>query len=160
MKKHIFLVIFLSSFFLQCEKTEIISEIPEIKYTGFRATNGDGEYIMVNGILKFSFIDGDGDIGFGENTDTLATQQYDIFIIEYFMQNDTFIYYDTINYWMPYFEEGIYKTSIKGDIDIILPRTILSPDTVRYEFYILDRANHMSNIEITPDIIYSELVEQ
>ena len=150
----------MSAFFLKCEKIETYSEIPEIKYTGFEVNQGDGEYIMVNGILSFSFIDGDGDIGFGENKDTSTTQQYDIFIIEYFLQNDTFRYYDTINYWMPYFEEGIYRESIKGDIDILLPRTILSPDTVRYEFYILDRANHLSNKEITPDIIYSELVEQ
>ncbi len=160
MKKNIFFIILISILFLKCEKAETYSEIPEIKYTRFNVIEGDGDYTVANGILTFSFVDGDGDIGFGENKDTTLSQEYDIFICEYYFLNDTFTLNDTINYWMPYFEEGIYRESIMGSIDVILPQTILSPDTIRYEFYILDRAGHKSNIEVTPEIIYSELLKQ
>ena len=44
------------------------------------------------------------------------------------------------------------------DIDVKLIRTIHSKDTVIYDFYIQDRAYNISNIESTPEIIYSELI--
>ena len=146
--------------FCSCEKIENVSEIPEIKYLGIEVTEGDGESYIAIGSLKFSFIDGNGDIGFIENADTATPTINDIFVIEYYKDNSEFILKDTLKYWMPYFQEGVYRTSLKGEIEIKLGRNILSPDTVYYEFYILDRANHMSNIEITPEIIYSQLLNQ
>lgn len=122
---------------------------------------GDGEYTITEGILTFSFVDGNGDIGFIENSDTAIDIKIpDIILIEYNMGDSIFSNIDTIEYLLPYFNEGVYRKHIKGEIDINLPRTIFSNDTVYYEFYIFDRAGHKSNIEITPEIIYSELLKQ
>lgn len=161
MKKNIFIIILISILFLKCEKAETYSEIPEIKYLGFNVIEGDGEYTITEGILTFSFVDGNGDIGFIENSDTAIDIKIpDIILIEYNMGDSIFSNIDTIEYLLPYFNEGVYRKHIKGEIDINLPRTIFSNDTVYYEFYIFDRAGHKSNIEITPEIIYSELLKQ
>ena len=160
MKKSIFLIL-ISILFLKCEKEETYSEIPEIKYIGFNVIEGDGEYTIAKGILTFSFVDGNGDIGFLENLDsTIDVKIPDIILYEYTKEDGLFTNIDTIEYIMPYFAEGIYRKHIKGEIDILLPRTILSEDTAYYEFHILDRAGHTSNIEVTPEIIYSELLKE
>lgn len=158
MSKFLIIILSIIVVFCSCEKIENVSEIPEIKYLGIEVTEGDGDYYTAIGSLKFSFIDGNGDIGFIENTDTTTPTIHDIFVIEYYKNNSEFILEDTFKYWMPYFQEGVYRTSLKGELEIILGRNIESPDTVYYEFYITDRANHMSNIEVTPEIIYSQLL--
>ncbi len=161
MKKNIFLIILVSILFLKCEKAETYSEIPEIKYAGFNVIEGDGESVIAYGILTFSFVDGNGDIGFPENSDSTIKEKIpDIIIYEYTKNDGLFSINDTVEYLLPYFAEGVYREHIKGEIDINLSRTILDSDTVYYEFYILDRAEHKSNIEITPEIIYSELLKQ
>ena len=161
MKKNIFFIILLSIIFLKCEKEETYSEIPEIKFTGFNAIEGDGSYTIANGILTFTFVDGNGDIGYRENDDSISNNNIeDIILIEYYKENGEYIELKRGPYHLPYFEEGIYRKHIKGKIDINLLRTILDNDTAYYEFYILDRAGHISNIEVTPEIIYSELLEQ
>jgi hypothetical protein len=159
-KKSIFLIL-ISILFLNCEKTETYSEIPEIKYTGFNVIEGDGEYTIAYGILTFSFVDGNGDIGFLENSDSIFDNNIeDILLKEYYKENGEYIEAKKGPYALPYFEEGVYRKHIKGEIDINLSRTILDSDTAYYEFYILDRAGHISNIEITPEIIYSEQLKQ
>ncbi len=161
MKRNIFLIILISIVFLKCEKAETYSEIPEIKYIGFNVIDGDGEYTIANGILTFSFIDGNGDIGFLENSDSISTNNIeDILLKEYYIENGEYIEVKGGPFHLPHFEEGLYRKHIKGIIDIYLPRTLLSSDTAYYEFYILDRAGHISNMEITPEIIYSELLKQ
>ena len=161
MKRFILFILFISIVFSGCEKEEIYSEIPEIKYLEFNANYEETALgTQLIGRLTFSFIDGDGDIGFYENTDSSTTTPliYDIFITEYTKINGEFVVHDTIKYWMPYFEKGVYRKSIKGNIDVRLIRTIHSEDTVIYDFYIQDRAYNLSNIGSTPEIIYSELI--
>ncbi|PLX17900.1 MAG: hypothetical protein C0597_06690 [Marinilabiliales bacterium] len=151
--------------FLGCEQAEDNSEIPTIEFLSFNVIPGDGESTIAEGIISFSFVDGDGNIGFLENTDANndgndTNNMVDFVYTEYHKQNGVFVEKSGDPYYLPYFEKGIYRKSLKGTIDIYLPRTILSPDTVYYEFYILDRDLNQSNIEITPEIIYSELIEQ
>ncbi len=161
MKKNIFFIILLSLVFLKCEKEETYSEIPEIKYTGFNVIEGDGQYTIANGILTFSFVDGDGDIGFQENMDSITDNNIeDILLKEYYKVNGEYLELKRGPYHLPYFKEGIYRKHIKGKIDINLSRTILDSDTAYYELYILDREGHISNVEITPEFIFSELLEQ
>lgn len=149
--------------FSGCEKEESYSVIPEIKYIDFTASH-TGSDLGTNtiGNLSFSFIDGDGNIGFYENTNSTpeSPKINDVFIIEYVKENGTFKLKDTINYLLPYYEKGVYRKFLKGKIDIKLTRTKLSEDTARYEFYIQDRAYNISNTDTTPIIIYSELLQQ
>jgi len=149
--------------FSGCEKEEFYPVIPEIKYIDFSASYKDeGLGTNIIGTLTFSFIDGDGNIGFPENEDTIkeTPEIPDAYIVEYVKVDGKFILKDTTNYLLPYFEKGIYRKFLKGTIDIELTRTILSEDTAKYEFYILDRAYNISNTEMSPIIIYSELVQQ
>lgn len=148
-------------FLLSCEKVEDYPEIPEIKFREFEVIPGDGEYIISEGVLTFDFTDGDGNIGFTENfDDDTANNIIDFVYKEYFKQDGVFIEKEGGPFFLPHFQEGVYRKSLKGKIDIYLPHTILSPDTVYYEFYILDRDMNQSNVETTSEIIYSEMIEQ
>ena len=160
--KKTYLVILLL-FLFSCEKAEDYPETPEIEFISFKVIPGDGEYTISKGVLSFSFVDGDGNIGFYENSefDTSTTNNVVDFVYkEYYKQNGSFVEKEGNPFYLPYFEEGIYRKSLKGTVDIYFPRTILSPDTVYYEFYIIDRDYHQSNIITTPEYIYSELLEQ
>ncbi|MCG8410318.1 MAG: hypothetical protein MI739_03430 [Bacteroidales bacterium] len=163
MRKFIFIFSFIC-LFASCSKKENIPITPMINYSDFIVryeSTSLGQ--QLTGVLSFTFTDGDGDIGFFENSDTTNNHSdiiYDLIIYEYRKQNGQFVINDTIRYWMPYFEKGIYKQSIKGSIDVKLIRTIHSIDTAQYRFFIKDRGNNQSNVEQTPEIIYSDQVQQ
>lgn len=162
-KKIYFAILSILIFSFGCEKEEDYSAIPEIKFIGFNVIPGDEDYTVSKGVLTFSFVDGDGNIGFYENSefDTITSNNIVDFVYkEYYKQNGSFLEKDGNPFYLPYFEQNIYRKSLKGTIDIYFPRTILSPDTVYYEFYIMDRDYNISNIETTPEIIYSELLKQ
>lgn len=161
--KKIGLISVLFLFFISCEKQENYSAIPEIEFTNFKVsienTPLGNETI---GTLSFAFVDGNGDIGFYENTDSSYHGEPipDIFIYENYKLNGSYIKADTLKYILPYFQKGEYKKLLKGSIDIRLIHTINDADTVFYEFYIMDRSYNESNIESTPEIIYSEMLQQ
>lgn len=151
-------------FFIACEKEEEYSEIPLIKYKGFvfDVEIVDSSFVNQVGYLTFEFIDGNGDLGFYENPDTINDTIviiYDILIREYTKINDNYIITDSTNnnYWLPYFEEGIYRKHIKGSMQVsiyFLKEQV--NDTVKYEFQIMDREYQLSNLESTPEFIVPE----
>lgn len=121
-------------------------------------------------ILKFNFTDGDGDLG-----NTNSVNEFNLFI-KYFEQSngnfkevikidykDTIINGDTVtltitdtinfNTSIPSLTPSGNNKAIKGVIEVTLPTDIRYNDTVYYEFYIVDRQNHISNVEKTPVII-------
>jgi hypothetical protein len=159
--KKIFLVIASTLFLFSCEKVEDYPEIPEIKFRSFEVIPGDGEYIIAEGVLTFDFVDGDGNLGFAENFDDDTTNNIiDFIYTEYYKKDGVFVEKKGSPFYLPYFQEGVYRKNLKGKIDIYLPHTILSPDTVYYAFYIIDRDANKSNMETTSEIVYSELLEQ
>lgn len=151
--------IFLILFFSGCEKIEEHSDIPEIKFKSFDVKlENTSLNPTLYGIITFGFIDGDGDIGFKENSeDTIISNNITDIVIKEFHSNGDLIK-DTVGpYYLPYFDKSSYGKSLKGEIKIKMPKTINYIDTVYYEFYIIDRAKHQSNIITTPVYIYSEL---
>jgi hypothetical protein len=152
-------------FILACEPPERVSPIPEISFKSFTLD----EYIdsldnrVKAGVLTFGFIDGDADIGsFVLNSDTneaRLAEKYNLFLIPFEKRPDG--YYDSVKtdplkYIIRHNEKldriGQNKT-IKGEIEVnIIYAVIPDYDTLRYEFYLLDRARHRSNIEYTTDI--------
>ena len=161
MLKKTIVFMFTLCLFLACEKVEEHSDIPEIKLKKFDAQIEETALEpTLFGKLTFSFIDGDGDIGFSENSDTIDDNNIvDVLIKEY--NPDGILITDTVGpFYLPYFKESSYKKSLKGDILINIPRREQSIDTAYYEFYIIDRKNHQSNIVTTPIYIYSELLNQ
>ncbi len=155
--KVIFIILFSFSI-LSCFRIEHYPPEPQIELIEFTFVDTvddmDKGNRVLKGTLHFSFIDGDGDIGF----DTTSPQQNTIFMEKY-MYNDGVLNIVQLNpepnYYIPYFEsEGPNKT-LKGEM-IVNDINEYGPflgDTIIYKFYIVDRAGNVSNIESTGNLI-------
>ena len=159
------LVFLLSVILFSCKKKEQYPVIPHIEYIDFTkiptANNIDDK-----GTLKFSFTDGDGDIGL-DPSDTLAPYNpgspwyFDLFITYYEKQKGNYVAVVLPmenNSRIPVITpEGVNK-SIKGDIEVelFINNPISSYDTICYNVQIADRALNLSNTIRTPDIIINK----
>jgi len=154
-------VIISALIYTSCEPFEKVSDVPEIhfkKYTSFVIDTLD--MIVPVGELVFSFVDGDAD--FGIDTMLRYADTVNLFLNAFQKVGGD---YDSVNantYGRKY---GIFRdeqmdrtggnTTIKGDIKLQIYYFLTPPfDTIRYEFYIVDRAGHKSNIESTTDIAF------
>jgi hypothetical protein len=142
-----------------CEPIEKVSDVPEVGFKSFDLYDLDtlGFRIKV-GELVFSFIDGNADFGILPNSrDTLnlflvpfkkvdmayEALNVDTFGRQYAVMNDETLV-----------RIGQNKT-VKGEIKLQVYYFVIPPfDTIRYDFYILDRAGHKSNVESTADISF------
>lgn len=145
-----------------CHKTKKYPIEPEITFKQFEQykdkSNLDSTVIMV-----ISFTDGDGDIGLRQS-DTLAPYNpgsvfYYNFFLKYFRKENG-VYNEmqlisTPNQRIPFVDVNSSIKSISGDIRLKLELTglIANNDTFRFEASIADRALHVSNIIITPDLV-------
>ena len=150
-------LLFLSS----CMKKETYPDIPEIAFQNFTTEFDTGKYAK-RGFLTISFKDGNGDIGL--RTDQTnppfnpGSIYYYNYIIDYYeKQNGTFVKIaldPSYNARIPYLTPNDLNKAIKG---IIVDTLMLNPmpqyDTVKFKFYIYDRALHQSNVDSTPPII-------
>ena len=164
-RKILFLFLITATLILACEMPETVSPLPEITYKSFMLENyrdslgNQGKL----GTLKFDFIDGDADIGSiiydYDTTEESLEKKYNVFLIPFEKLPDGI--YDSVEtqplkYIIRYNEKlnrvGQNKT-VKGEIEISIQYSIIPPqDTLRYKFYIVDRARHRSNLEYTSDI--------
>jgi hypothetical protein len=173
MKKVVLPVVALFIILYCCIKTEPVSVIPHITFKSFKLFEAKdtslGNHIL-RGILEFSFIDGDADIGMDgqiDTTDTVAEDNYNLFLIPY-QKIDTNYYPIKLDTLLPkpYYRithdtkmdrVGQNKT-IKGDITVNIDYYLVPKyDTMRYNFYIVDRAKNRSNIASTTDIGFKGL---
>lgn len=137
-----------------CNRNPIYSVIPFIEFESIE----DVDNSRIN--LTFYFQDGDGDIGLEGDlpADSLVTDADYNFFCKYFeKQNGTYVHVETsgtLNARIPPLSYSVPE-SIEGTVTI--ERFINNPlsdyDTVRLEFYIVDRAMNQSNTVQTPDII-------
>ena len=153
MKFIVLIILFISIFAFQaCFKLEQYPPEPQVEFIDFifiDTIDGLGNSIL-KGTLHFSFIDGDGDIGF----DTTSPQQNTIFLEKYKLENGILVPIELLvplNYYVPEFETDKKNRSLKGemyvnDLNEIYP---LSNDTIMYKFYIIDRTGNHSNIDST-----------
>ncbi|MEI7896199.1 MAG: hypothetical protein WCJ26_04135 [bacterium] len=144
-----------------CMKKEQYPDIPEIAFQNFTTEFDTGMYAK-RGFLTISFKDGTGDIGL--RTDQKeppfnpgSIYYYNYYIDYYEMQNGTFVKVELdppYNARIPYLTPDDPNKAIKG---IIVDTLALNPmplhDTVKFKFYIYDRALHKSNVDSTPPII-------
>ncbi|OFX89932.1 MAG: hypothetical protein A2W99_08790 [Bacteroidetes bacterium GWF2_33_16] len=160
-KSYILLAFSVIILFISCEKVEEFSVVPKVKYKDFYLTSGIEGMSIATGNLVFSFVDGDGDIGNFNNPDeNNDADSLNMFITGSYKNGSDFIPFYTNSLNLPYIEEGVYRKTVKGDINIEIDLTIQTPDTLMYSFYLIDRAGHKSNTETTPVLIISELLEQ
>ncbi|MBA7661742.1 hypothetical protein ES703_69762 [subsurface metagenome] len=150
-----------------CIKTEPVSPVPEITFNSYELSVAYDTLLEQNiliGKLEFSFIDGDADIGMYYLEDTVAWNEnnYNLFLTPYEkVEGEYFLIEPDSSKPPPYYtiahddkldRVGQNKT-IKGKIKLdILYFIVPEYDTIRYDFYIVDRAKHASNIESTSDI--------
>jgi len=145
-----------------CQKPKTFSNTPEITYKDFvklQYTVGTNTGKDSAGILKFNFTDGDGDIGLnpGDTSDIYSGVYYnDFFAIQYEMKNEAWVA-DTykFNERIPFLTPQGSSNALQGEIDISwsLNNPLKQIDTVKWEFWICDRALNLSNHQFTPQII-------
>ncbi len=146
---------------LSCQKIESLPEIPSISFKSFilkDTTDALGNVGKI-GELTFDFEDGDGDIGL-KPADSLTVDSTNLFFTMFNKIDGEFIEVSeddletTLNYRIPYIEKEGQNKALKGDIQIdFLYYHTFEYDTIKYSFFIVDRALHKSNIETTPEIV-------
>jgi hypothetical protein len=152
----IVMLIILSS---TCKPFEEVSEVPEIhfkSYTPFLADTLD--MTIQAGELIFSFQDGDADFGLSLTNPFGDTVNF--FLVPYQKINGTYEAIDEDIYgrkYAIYNNERLVRTgqnkTIRGEIKLQIFYLLTPPfDTIRYDFYIVDRAGHESNTDSTTDI--------
>ena len=161
MKKVWLLICVFGFVWWSCEPPRSYSEIPEINFKSLvfkYVTTGFGTDELM-AVLNISFVDGDGDIGVMYRFDTISRIHYTWHTKLPDMTYETYQFPDTtinsaeIPYGDVMNKDDAYNKTLKGTIKIALPPPTETQgiDTMRIEFYIVDRARNKSNIAHTPD---------
>ena len=159
----ILLIVFITIY--SCRKVEQLPSIPKIEFTSFEIF--DTTDILGNegkaGRLNFYFEDGDGDVGLNEPSD-YQVDTTNMFM-DLYRKTDGVMVLSTdktdpllpsSSYRIPYMSRQGQNKILKGTISVILLYRNYSPtDTVRYDFYITDRALNESNVASTSEIVIS-----
>ncbi len=142
-----------------CEEITTINPIPVIEFKEFTLEEGRDTLgnTVFEGKLLFSFSDDDGaDLANTPYADTL----YSIITVPYIKNpDDSYVKsdFDTVNNYLIYDDDmNISKVgqnqTLHGDIEITRYYLTIPADTIRYEFYIIDKDDNQSNVEVTSDI--------
>lgn len=157
------IVAILATMFAGCEKIQSYPATPEIDYKSFwlRDTVLNDNTAKV-GTLLFDFVDGDGDFGLfqPDSGETDTTKLYNLYLTFYQKINDEFVpdtsLLSELSFPVYYFDamsrEGQVK-ALKGSVSLTLEYFIIKYDTIKYDFYIIDRALNKSNVVTTPEIV-------
>lgn len=135
-----------------CFKIETYPPEPEVSLIDFvfiDSVDALGNEVR-NGTLHFSFVDGDGDIGF----DTTSPQQNTIFIEKYKFIDGELTKLDLIvplNFYVPKFSSTGNNKALKGEIYVndLNETKPFNGDTIMYTYYIVDRSGNKSNVDST-----------
>ena len=146
--------------YISCEPEEKISDIPQVNFK-----NLNGPFLVQQGTitsygaeLVFGFRDGNSD--FGVDMSAHPQDTINLFMIPFQKVNGVYDSIDSDLYGRRYTikrDDKLERTdgAVKGEIKVLVTYVLRPPfDTMRYDFYILDRAGNMSNVESTSDIAY------
>lgn len=161
-KPLVIIVVLISSF--ACQKIETLPARPRIEYRSFEIF--DTTDILGNeakgGRLKFYFEDGDGNMGLAEPEGILSDTS-NLFFTLFRKKNGEMVLappndpLKPSSYRIPYMFRLGQNKILRGTISVTFFYLFYSPtDTIRYDFHIKDRADNISNIESTGEIIVSE----
>lgn len=146
-----------------CKKIETMPAEPRIEYRSFIVY--DTIDILGNpgkaGKLKFYFEDGDGNIGLKDPTSNLGDTT-NLFFTLYRKEGGVMVsvpdndpLYPS-SYRIPYMSRPGQNKILKGTISVTFLYLFYQPtDTIKYDFYIKDRTDYLSNTESTGEIILS-----
>lgn len=174
-KQHFMGLLFLALAAVACQKPVEYPIEPHIAYEGFTYLFNADSTFSGEGIVSFSYTDGDGDLGLDDG-DTLPpfgindTYYYNM-VIDYLKYvNGAFVKmpllswnpqtqsYDTVSFNARFhrLRDNDDPKAISGVMEYTLPvQNPLSPnDTIKFEIRVIDRALHESNV-IQTDPIYT-----
>lgn len=146
-----------------CRKIEQVPSVPHIEFRSFAVF--DTIDILGNkakgGRLKFYFEDGDGDLGL----DTPGNSQSDttnLFFTLFRKKGGNIVAAPSndplkpSSYRIPFMERLGVNKILKGTISVTFLYLFNSPgDTIKYDFYLKDRAMNESNVASTSEIALS-----
>ena len=161
--------------FASCQKPVEYPIEPHIAYEGFTYIFNADSTFTGEGILSFSYTDGDGDLGL-DDRDTVApfgpndTYYYNMIVDYMKCVNGEFVKmpllswnqqtqsYDTVSFNARFhrLRDNDDPKAISGTMEYTMPvQNPLSPDdTIKFEVRIIDRALHESNV-LQTDAIYT-----
>ena len=145
-----------------CAKIEHLSPVPNIRFNSF--TIFDTTDILGNiskaGKLNFYYEDGDGDVGLKVPSD--GSDSTNLFFTLYRKTNGVMVLANVDDplypsaYRIPYMVRLGQNKILRGTITVLFLYTFATPnDTIKYDFYLKDRASNESNIASTSEIIIS-----
>jgi len=149
-----------------CNPPESYSNVPEIRFKSLviedRIDDPDLGNLLKYVILTFSFIDGDGDIGVSpQDVDSISRIYYTWYqklpgrrYEPYQFEDGSITNSSLIPYSSVMDKREAQNKILKGSIEIVMDMLRNTPqgvDTMRIEFFIVDRAKNESNPELTPD---------
>ncbi len=145
----------MSLFFIACNKLETYDDRPiitESSYTLLQNASG----IDTSLILKFTYTDGDGDVGLS-TSDSIAPFDANV-MIDYFEKIDG-VYTkilipgstDTLNFNSRIKKFGSNNPT-KAEVEVKVNISVVLADTVKFTYYILDKKLNKSNTVTTGDI--------
>jgi hypothetical protein len=148
-----------------CKKIVQLPPEPHIEFTSF--TVFDTVDILGNdgkaGRLKFYFEDGDGNVGLNEPSGNPVADSTNLFFTLYRKTNGEMISASENDplrpspYRIPFMDRQGQNKILKGTISVtFLYLFYNASDTIKYDFYLRDRALNDSNLETTSEIIISE----
>jgi len=163
--KYFVLIIFTVIAFGACRKIQQMPPEPRIEFRNFAIF--DTIDILGNeckgGRLNFYFEDGDGDLGLDyPSTDMADTTN--LFLVLFRKTGGIMVQVpdDDImkpySYRIPYMESPAQNKILKGTVTVTFLYLFYDPeenDTVRYDFFVEDRAGNISNTETTCEIALS-----
>lgn len=169
-----------------CQKPVEYPIEPKIAYEGFTYLMNSDSTFSGEGIVSFSYTDGDGDLGL-DDSDTLPPfglhdAHYYNMVIDYlkcengvFVKTpllsphvptspaDTLVLYDTVTFNARFhrLRDNDEPKAISGTMDYkLIVQNPLSPnDTIKFEIRILDRALHESNVIQTDPIVTNPVLK-
>jgi hypothetical protein len=166
MKRIKYLPVFFAIIYLtaSCKKIERLPAVPHIDFTSFTIfdTLDPLGNISKGGRLKFKFEDGDGDMGLNAPTNG-STDSTNLFLTLYRKEAGSMVESKVLDpllpspaYRIPYMERLGQNKILKGTISVVfIYLSYTSTDTIKYDFYVKDRALNESNVVSTSEIVPS-----
>lgn len=150
--------------FTACGKIEKLPPEPSITFKSFEVFDSiDPNFgLMREGRLNFYFEDGDGDLGLPNPEEYSLTDSTNLFFNLYRKTGGVFVPVSDSDplkpsdYRIPYMDRQGQNKILRGNISITFLYLFYSAsDTIKYQFYVKDRADHSSNSASTCEIVIS-----
>ncbi len=156
LKKPIFILCIIMAGFIACNKIEQYDERPIITLSSYELLKNESGF-DTSLLLKFTFTDGDGNVGLSDRDDNPPFDNN--VIVDYFEKQDGLFTKilipgstDTLNFnsRIKSFGNG---TSTKAEVSININIAVVIADTVRFDYFILDKDLNKSNTVTTGQIV-------